>query len=168
LSVEDDGYYERIFSADMTAEKIVVAHEIKLRVDDFVKRFATIRRKIQASADVKKVYDPILGEPLTQRHSGVIHQVIPQCSLFLCGTIYKELVELKKTDLKAIGDVLSREADDLIRRHLLHIIDFAQQNKDKADKSWPVLLKSNAFFNHITAYLSGIAKGRADTAESRS
>ena len=28
--------------------------------------------------------------------------------------------------------------------------------------SWPVLLKSNAFFNHVTAYLSGVAKGRAD------
>ncbi|MHC2394559.1 hypothetical protein [Bradyrhizobium liaoningense] len=59
---------------------------------------------------------------------------------------------------------MSMEADELIRAHLLHIIDFAKNNKDKADKSWPVLLKSNAFFNHInhiTAYVAGVAKGRA-------
>jgi hypothetical protein len=158
LSTEDGGYYERIFSTDMTAEKIVIAHGLKHTVDEFVKRFATIRRKAQASDDVKKVYEPLLGKPLTQ-HSDVIHQVIPQCSLFLCGTIYKELVEIRKTELKTIAETLGREGDDLIRRHLLHIIDFAQRNKDKADRSWPVLLKSNAFFNHIVAYLSGIAKG---------
>lgn len=57
LSVEDGGHYERIFSTDMTAEKIVIAHELKRTVDEFVKRFATVRRKAQASDDVKQVYD---------------------------------------------------------------------------------------------------------------
>ena len=79
----------------------------------------------------------------------------------MCGTIYKELVEIRKTDLKDIPKIVSMKADEIIRAHLLHIIDFAKNNKDKADKSWPVLLKSNAFFNHITAYLAGVAKGRA-------
>lgn len=69
-------------------------------------------------------------------------------------------MDLRKAELKAISDILNREGTELIRSHLLHIIDFAQHNKDKADKSWPVLLKSNAFFNHVTAYLSGIARGR--------
>lgn len=161
LSVEDGGYYERIFSGDMTAEKIVIAHDLKQRLDDFVKRFTAIRRKAQASTNLKTVYEPILGEPLAQKHSDVMHQVIPQCSLFICGTIYRELVEIRKTALKDISKIVSMEADELIRAHLLHIIDFAKNNKDKADKSWPVLLKSNAFFNHITAYVAGVAKGRA-------
>jgi hypothetical protein len=52
LSVADGGNYERIFSAEMTAEKVVIAHKIKLFVDDFVKRFGGIRRKLQASDDV--------------------------------------------------------------------------------------------------------------------
>jgi|SRR6185437_4547839 hypothetical protein len=46
LSVSDGGNYERIFSADMTAEKMIIAHEIKTFVDDFVRRFASIRRKL--------------------------------------------------------------------------------------------------------------------------
>jgi hypothetical protein len=52
LPVSDGGNYERIFSADMTAEKMVIAHEIKTFVDDFVRRFASIRRKLQASDDI--------------------------------------------------------------------------------------------------------------------
>jgi len=34
----------------------------------------------------------------------------------------------------------------VIQVHLLHIIDFAESDKDKADKSWLALLKSNAFY----------------------
>ena len=82
-----------------------------------------------------------------------------QCSLFLCGTIFKDLVDLQKRDPSSIPACLAKEGTALIQEHLLHIIDYAKSNKDKADRSWPVLLKSNAFFNYITAYLSGIRLG---------
>jgi hypothetical protein len=79
-----------------------------------------------------------------------------QCSLFLCGTIFKDLVELQSKDPSLIPSLLAKEGSALIREHLLYIIDYAKGNKDKADRSWPVLLKSNAFFTYITAYLQGI------------
>jgi hypothetical protein len=166
LSVEDGGHYERIFSTDMTAEKMIIAHDLKRCVDEFVRKFTSNRRKAQASGDIKAIYEPILGKALSERHSDVIHQVMPQCSLFLCGTIYKDLVEIQRKDPKTITAILESEGVVLIRSHLLHIIDYAKDNKDKADKSWPVLLKSNTFFNHITAYLAGVAKGRTTPAES--
>jgi hypothetical protein len=158
LSTEDGGNYERIFSADLTAEKMIIAFQIKTFVDDFVRRFSAIRRKVQASDDIKAAYRPVLGEQLAAQHSDVIHQVMAQCSLFLCGTLFKDLVELQGKDPSAIPEELQKVGSSLIQEHLLYILDYARKNKDKADRSWPVLLKSNQFFVFITAYLAGIRK----------
>jgi hypothetical protein len=156
LSVADGGNYERIFSHDMTAEKVIIAHGIKTFVDEFVRRFAAVRHKLQASDDIHATYEPVLGQKLASRHSDVIHQVMAQCSLFLCGTLFKDLVDLRGKDPSEIPGLLRSEGSDLIQEHLLHIIEYAKSNKEKADKSWPVLLKSNTFFTYITAYLAGI------------
>jgi hypothetical protein len=157
-SVNDGGNYERIFSAEMTAEKMIVAHEIKTFVDDFVRRFSSLRRKLQASDDIVAAYEPLLGHEVASKYKDYIHQVLPQCSLFLCGTIYKDLVGLQGKDPTGIPTLLKQEGSSLIKEHLLHILDYANKNKDKADRSWPVLLKSNQFFIYVTAYLAGIRR----------
>jgi hypothetical protein len=159
LSVSDGGNYERIFSADMTAEKMIIAHEIKTFVDDFVRKFSSIRRKLQASDDIVAAYEPLLGQEVAHGYKDVIHQVLPQCSLFLCGTIYKDLVDFQKKDPSEIPKLLQTEGYALIQAYLLNILNYAKSNKSKADKSWPVLLKSNAFFNYVCAYLEGIRSG---------
>lgn len=158
LSVEDGGSYERIFSPEMTAEKMIIAHEIKTFVDDFVRTFSAIRRKAQASDNLEVAYEPFLGAELAAQHSD-IQQVMPQCSLFLCGTIFKDLHDLRKENPSSIPKTLNENGSLLIQEHLKYIIDYAKSNKDKADKSWPVLLKSNAFFLYITAYLAGKRSG---------
>jgi hypothetical protein len=158
LSVEDGGSYENIFSADMTGEKMIIAHQIKMFVDDFVRRFLTVRRKLQASDDIQQSYEPVLGKELASTHSDIIHQVMPQCSLFLCGTLYKDLVDLSGADPRQIPGILDKEGSSLVQEHLLYIIDFVNNNKEKADRSWPVLLKSNSFFTNIGYYLAGIRK----------
>jgi hypothetical protein len=159
LSVDDGGSFEKIFSPEMTAEKVIIAHEIKTFVEAFVRRFDAIRRKARASANPKVAYEPILGEALAARHSDVIHQVMAQCSLFLCGTIFKDLVDSQKRDPASIPKFLNAEGSALIQAHLLHIINYADSHKDKANGSWPVLLKSNTFFMFITTYLAGIRSG---------
>ena len=156
LSVSDGGYYERIFSADMTAERVITAHKIKSYVDDFVKRFSGIRRKLEKSDDPVPAYIPLLGDDLAKKHYDVIHQVMPQCQLFVCGTLFKDLVDYQKKNPHEIPKQLETDGNALIQEHLRYIIDFAKQNKDKADRSWPVLLKSNAFFGFVTSYISGI------------
>jgi hypothetical protein len=167
LSVEDGGHFERIFSPNMTAERVIVAHELKEYVDGFAHQFSAMRRKMQKDDDVKAAYEPLLGEAVAAKHSDVIHQVMPQCSLFLCGTIFKDLVD-QGIDPVTIPSVLKERGPDLIREHLLRIVDFAKINKDKADKSWPALLKSNTFFSHITTYISGFRRGAATNAAPRS
>lgn len=161
LSTNDGGNYERIFSAEMTAEKMIIAHEIKKYVDDVVRKFSSIRRKLQASDDIVAAYEPLLGSEVASRYKDMLHQVLPQCSLFLCGTIYKDLVEFQKKNPSEIPAFLQKDGRALIQEHLLNILNYAKGNKSKADKSWPVLLKSNAFFGHITAYFEGIRSASA-------
>jgi hypothetical protein len=113
LSVDDGGYYERIFSIDMTAEKVIIAHQLKAFVDEFVRDFAAARRKFQA--DDKAGYENVLGKELTSRHSDVIHQVMPQCVLFVCGSIFRDLTELQKKDPSEITAILQKEGTQLVR-----------------------------------------------------
>ena len=75
---------------------MIVAQQIKTFVDDFVRKFSSIHRKLQAPDDIVAAYQPLLGEDLAKEDK--IHQVLPQCSLFLCGTIYKDLVEFQRRD----------------------------------------------------------------------
>jgi hypothetical protein len=161
-SINDGGYYERIFSSEMTAEKVIIAWEIKTVVDEFVRKFSSIRRKLQASDDIGAAYESILGKPLTDEYKDRIHQVLPQCSLFLCGILYKDLVEFRKTDPTTIPAVLKKNGQEIIQDLLNHIMTYAKNNYDKANKSWPVLLKSNAFFTYVCAYLQGIRAGGND------
>lgn len=140
----------------MTAEKMIIAHEIKMFVDDFVRKFSSIRRKLQASDNIVAAYEPLLGKKVANEYKDALHQVLPQCSLFLCGTIYKDLVDFQKKDPSGIPKLLQKDGHALIQEHLLNILNYAKNNKGKADKSWPVLLKSNTFFGYITAYLGGI------------
>ena len=93
---------------------------------------------------------------MAEEHSDVIHQVMPQCSLFICGTIFKDLVELQGNGPPSIPGILQDRGIEIVREHLSRIVVYAKKNKNKADRSWPVLLKSNAFFGHVTAYLTGI------------
>jgi hypothetical protein len=139
---------------------MIIAHEIKKFVDDFVRKFSSVRRKLQASDDLVAAYEPLLGHEVANNYKDVIHQVLPQCALFLCGTIYKDLVDFQKKDPSEIPKLLSKEGHALIQSHLLNILNYAKNNKSKADKSWPVLLKSNAFFSYICAYLEGIRKSK--------
>ena len=157
LSSEDGGQFEKIFSTDMTAEKVIIAHKIKTFVDSLVRRFAGIRRKLQAADDVEAAYAPVIGATLAAFPD--IHQVIPQCSLFICGTVYRDCVQLQGNAPSSIPAILEQRGNALIQEHLGLIVEYAKNNKDKADRSWPTLLKSNTFFSYISAYLSGIRKG---------
>jgi hypothetical protein len=87
LSAYDGGYYERIFSVDMRAEKVVIAHQLRAFVDEFVRDFAAARRKFQAGDEAG--YEFVLGKGLATRHSDVIHQVMPQCALFVCDHLQR-------------------------------------------------------------------------------
>jgi hypothetical protein len=159
-AVAEGGHYERIFSTDMTAERIIIAWEIKTFVDDFVRTFSSVRRKLQASDDIAVAYEPVLGKTITNEYKESVHQVLPQSGLFLCGILYKDFVEFRKVgEPSKIPAALAANGTHMVQELLRHILDYAKNNKDKANKSWPVLLKSNAFFTYVCAYLQGLRAG---------
>ena len=154
LSTEDGGFYEKIFSAEMTANKIVIAHQLKEYIDEFIRKVN--KTKAQSSQPLIETYRGILGDAIADRHSDKVHQVLPQCAIFVCGTIFRDLTALQGNSYSCIPSILSNRGEAIICEHLLHIMDYAKNNPDKADKSWPVLLKSNPFFLLVMAYIQGI------------
>ena len=160
LASEDGGYFERIFSTDLTAEKVIVAHQIKTHVDNFVKSFMTRKRRKDRVDDWKKDYKEVLGDRVVDNFASVVDQMMPQSSIFLCGTIYQEWVNTLGKDPKDLPEHLDKEGLQTIRRHVGHILQYAKDNPKSAIKSWPTLLKSMNFFNAVKAYMHGIYAGK--------
>ncbi len=155
-SVENGGFFERIFSSNMTAEKVVISHQLKMHVDSFVKRFSTRKRRRDRVEDWKSDYCELLGTKIVKNFPEDIEQVMPQCSVFVCGTIFRDFVTFQERDPSDLPSCLTAEGDTWIREHLYHILEYARRNKSRAGKSWPVLLKSNSFFERVSGYIEGI------------
>jgi hypothetical protein len=74
--------------------------------------------------------------------------------------MYRDMTTNLSIEAASITTELEQRGQQLFEEHLQFIMDFAKENRNKADRSWPVLLKSNTFFNHVSSYIGGIRKGR--------
>jgi hypothetical protein len=155
-SIDNGGFYERVFSAEMTAEKLIIAHQLKAHVDSFVKRFSACKRKRDKAPDWESHYESLLGNDIVRNFAEEIDQVMPQCAIFVCGTVFRDFCDFQRRDPSELPHFLGGEGDSIIREHLCHILICAKRNKSRANKSWPALLKSNSFFERVCAYIEGI------------
>lgn len=155
LGAQEGGYFERIFSADLTAERFLIAQKLKWQIDDFVKEFNKRKHRKDRMGDWQKDYMELLSESLVTKHGDVLDQVIPQSSVFLCGILFEEQVVLLGKDPDDVLRTLKKGHTEFIPVKLELLIDFAKQNPKLADKSWPTLLKSQTFFDHFASYLKG-------------
>lgn len=164
LSATDGGIFDSIFSSALTAEKMIVAHQIKCYVDEFVKQFMTRKRRRDRVAEEvwKKEYRDYLGDAVVDAFIGDIDQVVPQCAVFVCGTVYQDLADFQNVPVNEIVNRLTTDGQSLIRSHLYYIMEFIKQKPDQKNKSWPTLLKSSTFFEKITAYIRGLRVGGAN------
>lgn len=159
LSAADGGYFDRVFSNDMSAVKFAAAHRLARATDEFVRQFMTRKRRADKSPDWKKDYVELLGEELVSKHSEVLNQVVPQCATFLTGLLFDQEVGQKKRDIEVvIKDV--ETAPTLFAELLTHVIDTAKADEG-ASKSWPTLLKSQVFFEKVATFLRGRASVKA-------
>jgi len=162
-SQEDSGYFDRIFSTDISAEKITISMAIMNTTEQFVaefkKRMLRKRRRDQAGeAASDQEYRSILGDLLVDRHPGTIDQAIPQSAIFLAATTFQDWVDIRKLDPKLLPDALAENDNALIKEHLLMAFDFARDNPMSMDRSWPTMMKSNKFVAQVVAYIKGIRK----------
>ncbi|MCX7420390.1 MAG: AIPR family protein [Planctomycetia bacterium] len=155
LSANDGGFFEDIFSSDMTAQKLAIAHQVKNYVDDFVTKFMIEKRK-KDKATKSTEYRSLLGDEIIDQFSGTIEQVMPQSAIFLCGTIFQDLVQIQKKPADELPAVLKAGGIPLMREHIFRTMTFARENPQHAAKSWPTLLKSNQFFRSVVTYIRGV------------
>jgi hypothetical protein len=160
-SVEDGGFFERIFNSELTAEKLLIAHQLKSAIDDFIRQFNTRKRRRDRVPDWRADYSEVLGDSLVQKHGAAIDQFMPQCAVFLCGTIFKDYKDLLGKDPSTLPVYMEINGHNAILEHIGYILDCAQKNADVADKYWPTLLKSNSFFNSAVNYIQGVRSAAA-------
>jgi len=155
LGASDGGYFERIFSEDLSAEKFVVAQKIKWHVDNFVKQFMTRKRRKARVENWYKDYEDLLGAGIMKDYGDIIDQVVPQSSIFLSAILFEEQVRILNCSPEDLVELLEETVIPMLEKlHL--VISFAKANPQIANKSWPTLLKSQPFFDNVVSYLRGV------------
>jgi hypothetical protein len=159
MSRKDNGHFDRIFNTELTAEKFLNAFKIKACVDEYIKKFVTMKRRKARTGNWEEEYSEFLSDNLFVNHLKIIDQVIPQSTIFICAVLFEKYTKIQKRDVSELLDDINRTPNGIINMTLESILNFANNNPDIANKSWPTLLKSQTFFNHICSYLAGIEEG---------
>lgn len=155
LGSQDGGYFERIFSIDLTAEKLLISQQLKWHIDEYIKQFMTLKRRKERVADWRADYKTLLDSDLVDNHDDILDQVIPQSGMFLCAIVFEEQVNLKSQDPQTAVEQIVSGGFSIFNETIKIIIQFAIDNPVIANRSWPTLLKSQAFFQSVATFLQG-------------
>jgi len=155
LSGEDGGYFDRVFSNELTAEKFVAAHRLAQCVNEYVRQFMTPKRRKERVADWRSDYKELLGSAVVDRFGPVLDQVIPQSALFLTAMVFDVRVTIQG---RAIDDVIEEleNGHEILNALTVDLIEVAQDDPSLS-KSWPTLLKSQPFFDKVASFQRGRA-----------
>lgn len=159
LGASDGGYFDRIFGPDLTAERFVSAHRLAQCVNDYVRQFMTRKRRKDRVPDWRSDYGAFLGSDFVSKHSNIVDQVIPQSAIFLIAAVYELRVVLQSRSIYDVIDELGSQDFSVLNELLIQTIEFATADPSFS-KSWPTLLKSQAFFEKFAIYLKGRANAQ--------
>jgi hypothetical protein len=153
LSANDGGYFDRVFNSDLTAEKFVTAQQVVVLVNEYVRQFMTRKRRKERVEDWRKEYAELLGHRIMKEHADVLGQVVPQSAVFLAALVFDLRVRAQG---KAVEELLSElsSSNDLLNELVCRLIDIGKSQRG-ASRSWPTLLKSQAFFENVASFARG-------------
>lgn len=157
LDYHDGGSFERVFDDRITAEKFVLGYRIHLTTEKFVSEFNKLKRRKNRISDWEAKYTEMLGDKIVKNYLDSIDQVIPQSSIFLCALIFRKHIQL----LGESPDELLRVLESDFKIHtsiVIELIQFAKENPNEANKSWPNLLKSQRFFEEVMSRIERFTK----------
>ena len=60
--------------------------------------------------------------------------------------------------VESLADALEKSPAEVVASAVKLVMDFVAEKPDVANKSWPSLLKSMAFFNEVVGYMQGVRK----------
>jgi hypothetical protein len=144
----DGGAFEAVFDGNLTAQKFILAFQLKLTIDGFVDEFGKRKRRKGKVGNWLDEYKDVLGDYLVDQHHDVVDQVVPQCAVFVASFLfwrYTTLLGLTVDNL--LSDLQQSNAP--VQAALLTMIQYGKAHPEQAGKSWPTLLKSQTFFNHV-------------------
>jgi hypothetical protein len=153
---QDGGIFDKVFSADLTAEKLILAHRLASLVNEYVKQFMARKRKKENMENWQAEYQTLLGESLMKKHAAIVDQVIPQSAVFLSAIVFDEWVSVLKRPLDDLLVFLEAKDYAILNKKIEQLIDFVRDNEKDA-KSWPTLLKSQPLFENFASFLRGLA-----------
>jgi hypothetical protein len=162
VGASDGGYFDRVFGGELTAERFVYAHRLAQSVNEYVRQFMTRKRRKERASDWKADYSTLLGTSLVSRYSALVDQVIPQSAIFLTTAVFDLRVGMQRRSITEVIEELGRQDFSVLNELVERTIDFAAMD-ESFSKSWPTLLKSQAFFDKFMAYIKGRESAAADT-----
>lgn len=157
LGLQDGGFFERVFSSELSAESFLSAYRLAVSVEGMVRQFMTRKRRKDRVTDWKADYMSLLGEEIVSRFADVVDQVVPQSAVFLSALAFEEWVRLRNRSMEDLVGVLESLDYALLQRLLLTILRYAN-SQPTLGKSWPTLLKSQQFFDGVASYLKGLVE----------
>lgn len=154
VGASDGGYFDRVFGGELTAERFVHAHRVAQSVNEYVRQFMTRKRRKERVADWKAEYAALLGGSLVLRHSALVDQVIPQSAIFLTAAVFDFRARMQRRPIAQVIEELERNDFHVLNDLVEQTIDFAAAD-ESFSKSWPTLLKSQAFFDKFMSFIKG-------------
>jgi hypothetical protein len=158
LGTSRGGYFDSIFGDGMTAGDFCTAYQLKSVVDSFIRDFAACKRRRAKSRtdNWRGDYESLLGPELVRVYGDQLDQMVPQSGIFLCAVVFQAHVRIRGADARCLVDLLAKHRNAVLCTSLRTIFDFARDHKDDpgiANRSWPTLLKSQAFFEGLASSL---------------
>ena len=72
--------------------------------------------------------------------------------------MYQDCVKIQGSTAERLAENLSASPAQVVARYVKAVMDFAAERPAAANKSWPSLLKSMAFFNEVVGYMQGMTR----------
>jgi hypothetical protein len=152
LGAQDGGSFERVFSKDLTAEKVIIAHRLSTAVASYVRQFSKRKRRKATSSDWKADYAEILGSSLVAKHGHLLDQVVPPSTIFLTSIVFDDWVNVREKPALELVEMLESEDYGILNLDLEALIDVRESLAAKGE-SWPTLLKGRPLYEEFANYL---------------
>jgi hypothetical protein len=147
LGIQDGGSFERVFSKDLTAEKVIAAYRLSAAVGNYVRDFGNLkRRKGRSRPEWEPEYAKLLGQPLAGKHGGVVDQVIPPSTVFLSAIAFDDWVNVQGRPVDDLIQTIETKSYLVLNMAVDDLID-VRNSIGGESRSWPTLLKSQTLYD---------------------
>jgi hypothetical protein len=155
LKDTDGGYFSSIFGPNISAEKFINSYRLYQKISHFVDNFKVLRRKRTRLENWKRECSALLGPELVETYERELDEVVPQSVIFLCALLFERYIHGQKWSMEQMLNSIQADKPSIATEMLHLVIKYTKEHPADINKSWPTLMKSQAFFEQVAAYIKG-------------